>query len=73
MSSELVALLAVVVAFVGLLFENQQFNRSELRTELAELRREVGDLRERTARLESLPEGLRETAAGRLLTGGIED
>ncbi len=61
MSPELIAILAVGVALIGLIVSGQRTARQDI----GELRREVGDLRERMAKLEGLLEGLREAIAGR--------
>ena len=61
MSPELIAILAVGVALIGLIVNGQRSARQDI----GELRREIGDLRERMAKLEGPLEGLREAIAGR--------
>ena len=76
MSGELIAILAVGVALVGVILTSLKGTETRLREDMAKLESrldgklgalesQIGELRERMAHLEGLLEGLREAITGR--------
>ena len=72
MTPELIAILAVGAAIVGVVLNARCAARkdigdlrAELNAKIDGIRTEIGNLRERMARLEGLLEGLREAISGR--------
>ena len=80
MSGELIAILAVGVALVGVILTSLKGTETRLREDMAKLESrldrkigalesQIGELRERMAHLERLLEGLREAITGRAAAG----
>ena len=80
MSGEMIAILAVGVALVGVILTSLKGTETRLREAMAKLESrldgkigalesQIGELRERMAHLEGLLEGLREAITGRAAAG----
>ena len=80
MSGEMIAILAVGVALVGVILTSLKGTETRLREDMAKLESrldgkigavesQIGELRERMAHLEGLLEGLREAITGRAAAG----
>ena len=80
MSGEMIAILAVGVALVGVIITSLKGTETRLREDMAKLESrldgkigalesQIGELRERMAHLEGLLEGLREAITGRAAAG----
>ena len=81
MSGEMIAILAVGVALVGVILTSLKGTETRLREDMAKLESrlegkigalesQIGELRERMAHLEGLLEGLREAITGRRAAAG---